>query len=370
MEPTEARAVDAVVRAHTWDERVSLIRNIPQEFGEAHRAEIYSAIADKVFVPNLAPDFAYVHHRDEYELDRVVDAYQSAHRLTNGFRGVEASELVTALRTDSKILLVFRLFLGLTQAEFAASTGLVAELVVGLPTLSASVLARLEEGRGRRASQPEAAVCAEVVDRVMRRSLFAAGSPEVRAKIEKPDTARGWESVREFADHGVPFATFLHQRHYGGAFRQILDATSTPRGKILEDAVESLFRDNRVPYMRADRGNEALIRSRFGVRVNPSPDFVVFHPANVLRGMLECKKANDGGTARDKTARFRNLRQEGLRLGGVPVFAVLSGLGWQRTGDALGPVVRDTDGRVFMIPTLAEILTVQPFPDLIGKASD
>ena len=82
--------------------------------------------------------------------------------------------------------------------------------------------------------------------------------------------------------------------------------------------------------------------------------------------MLECKKANDGGTARDKTARFRNLRQEGQRLGGIPVFAVLSGLGWQRTGDALGPVVRDSDGRVFMLPTLSEMVTVQPFPDLVG----
>jgi hypothetical protein len=272
------------------------------------------------------------------------------------------------IREESKTLLVFRLLLGLTRPEFAASTGLVAELIDGLPVVSDSVIDRLEQGHGRRATDAEAAACAEVIDRVMRLELFAAATPEVRSKIDKPDTARGWESVREFADHGVPFGTFLHQRHYGGAFRQILDATSTKRGDILEDAVETLFRDQSIPYIRADRGNQAVIRARFGVRVNPAPDFVVFHPADVLRGMLECKKANDGGTARDKTARFRNLRQEGQRLGGVPVFAVLSGLGWQRTGDALGPVVRDTDGRVFMLPTLAEIVTVQPFPDLVGRA--
>jgi hypothetical protein len=56
MEPDQARAVRAVVGAENWDDRVGLIRNIPQEFGEAHRAEIYAAIANQVFVPHLAPD--------------------------------------------------------------------------------------------------------------------------------------------------------------------------------------------------------------------------------------------------------------------------------------------------------------------------
>jgi hypothetical protein len=80
-----------------------------------------------------------------------------------------------------------------------------------------------------------------------------------------------------------------------------------------------------------------------------------------LRAILECKQANDGGTARDKAARFAALRTEAIRLGGVPLFAVLAGLGWQRTADTLGPVVRDTDGRVFTIRTLDAMMTVEPF---------
>lgn len=83
-----------------------------------------------------------------------------------------------------------------------------------------------------------------------------------------------------------------------------------------------------------------------------------------LRAILECKGTNDGGTARDKAARFGALRAESTRLGGIPVFAMLGGVGWRRTGDALGPVVRDTDGRVFTMATLAEMLTVEPFPSL------
>lgn len=53
-----------------------------------------------------------------------------------------------------------------------------------------------------------------------------------------------------------------------------------------------------------------------------------------------------------------------MRLGGIPVFAILAGLGWRRTADTLGPVVRDTDGRVFTVQTLEAMLTVDPFPSL------
>jgi hypothetical protein len=95
---------------------------------------------------------------------------------------------------------------------------------------------------------------------------------------------------------------------------------------------------------------------------------IQFDANRSLRAILECKQANDGGTARDKAARFSALRRESQRLGGVPVFAILAGLGWRRTADALGPVIRDTDGRVFTIKTLDSMLTVDPFPSLIGTA--
>lgn len=174
--------------------------------------------------------------------------------------------------------------------------------------------------------------------------------------------------MRAYASGGVPFPVFLHQRHYGGAFRQLLDATSTQRGDLLEDAVEQLFDEHRIQAVRTGSHNQDEIAARFGVTVKPAPDFVVFDANGTLRALLECKGANDGGTARDKAARFRALRAESTRLGGVPLFAVLAGLGWQRTNDALGPVVRDTDGRVFFLPNLREMVTVAPFPDLVGTA--
>jgi len=85
--------------------------------------------------------------------------------------------------------------------------------------------------------------------------------------------------------------------------------------------------------------------------------------------MLECQLVNDDGTAREKALRFRTLRGESVRLGGIPLLAVLGGMGWARVNDTLGPVVRDTEGRVFTLSTLPQMLDVSPFPILQGLVS-
>jgi hypothetical protein len=123
---------------------------------------------------------------------------------------------------------------------------------------------------------------------------------------------------------------------------------------------------NQVRYIRTGSHNQAEIAKRFEVTVTPAPDFVVFDEADTLKGMLECKGTNDGGTARDKALRFHRLRNESVRLGGIPLFAVLGGTGWKRINDALAPVLRDTDGRVFTLKTLATMLSVSPFPSLMA----
>jgi hypothetical protein len=224
---------------------------------------------------------------------------------------------------------------------------------------------------GRRVRPDVARTCAIAIELVMNRDgeLFPRppdGSP-LRLKIEKPDTGEGWETVRRYEATGVPLAVFLHQRAYGGSFRQLLDATSSERGDLVEDAMEKLLVDERIPYVRTGAHNQAVIEERFGLTVKPAPDFVLFDSrTDTLKAILECKGASDGGTARDKAARFRALRAESQRLGGVPLFAVLAGIGWRRTNDALGPVIRDTDGRTFTLATLPEVISTDPLPDLRG----
>lgn len=357
----DVKDVVSAIEAADWNERVTLIRRIPEEFGTARLQEVYSETARRVYVPHLAPDFAFIPWRPDYELEPFTAAYDRAYELTNGFESVSVADLTEVLLQAPESLRIFRVLLGFTGQELAAASSLVAaELEVS--EVGRGRIKSMEEGR--KPPQSVAELLAQVVDRAMSGRMGESPSDEVRAKIDKPDTKEGWETVRRYATKGVPFAMFLHQRHYGGAFRQLLDATSTARGDILEDAVESLLDGESIQFVRTGSHNQAEIESRFGLTVRPAPDFVVYDKADTLRAILECKGANDGGTARDKASRFRSLRQESVRLGGVPVVAVLSGLGWTRTTDALGPVIRDTDGRTFTLATLRELLDVEPFSSL------
>lgn len=371
-------SIDATIRtildAESWTQRIQQIRLVPQRHGTGDHSAIYAAVARELYMPHLAPDFAYIHESPFYEPDHFFAAYDAADRLTEGFTRVSEAELREVLLDSPRALLVFRTLLGLTKDEFAHST----LLAVGpeVPALTAAQIDTLERTaiNYRRPSTTaalakatyQAQVAATTITMAMNRELFGDPPSGLKSKQRKPDTEDGWNSVRAFAANGVPLRVFLHQRHYGGAFRQVLDATSTKRGDLIEDAVEALFTERGVSFIRTGSHNQAEIATRFEVAVTPAPDFVVFDPTNdSLAAMLECKGTNNGGTARDKALRFGRLKAESVRLGGVPLIAVLGGIGWARINDALGPVVRDTDGRVFTLSTLESMLEVAPFPGLV-----
>ncbi|MPZ53560.1 MAG: hypothetical protein GEU79_12645 [Acidimicrobiia bacterium] len=362
---TSENTVDRIASSSSWNERVSRIRQIPQLHGTDEHQGIYAQVAQAVYVPHLSPDFAYIHEATFYEQPYFDAAYKKAVSGTEGFSLVDPENLAQVLTAEATTLLVFRTILGLTKGEFAASTAMVAQDhdQAGLTTSKVDNMEKL----GTVPTEQQAVVAANTIHQIMTGALFGEPRGGLRRKQKKLDTEDGWDSVRHFEQSGVGYSLFLHQRHYGGSFRQVLDATSEKRGNLIEDSVEELFIARGIPYIRTGSHNQSEIGRRFKVAVRPAPDFVIFDDANVLRGMLECKGANDGGTARDKALRFARLREESVRLGGVPLIAVLSGLGWTRVNDTLGPVVRDCDGRVFTLANLPEMLTVQPFPPLIDS---
>jgi hypothetical protein len=358
--------VDLIASASSWDERVARLRQVPQHHGTDQHADVYAQVAQRLYVPHLSPDFAYIHESAFYEISYFSEAYEKAVALTSTFSEVDPPTIAAALQREPTTLLAFRTILGLTKGEFAASTSIVAK-ATSRRALSAAKVDSMEKS-GTPPTLEQAAVAADAIDQIMTGTLFGQPMGELRSKQSKPDTAAGWSTVRSLAQSGVSYSMFLHQRHYGGSFRQVLDATSEKRGNLIEDAVEDLFVAHGIPHIRTGAHDQSAIEARFEVAVRPAPDFVVFDSSDALRGMLECKGANDGGTARDKALRFARLRNESVRLGGVPLLAVLSGLGWTRVNDTLGPVVRDCDGRVFTLSNLDEMLTVQPFPGLVGLA--
>ncbi|WP_322762036.1 hypothetical protein [Frankia sp. Cr2] len=359
-----SETVSSVINAESLDRRVAQIRLIPQRHGTGEHGRIFAQIARELYVPHLAPDFAYIHESPFYSREYFQKVYDRAYSATSGFRVIDQAHLAQAIAGDSRTLLIFRTIMGLTREEFSHSTALAGE-PLGLKSLSAGKIDSMERS-GTSASAEQASLAARTLTQIIDGTLFGDPGGGLRRKQEKPDTEDGWLSVQKFSDEGVPFALFLHQRHYGGAFRQILDATSTQRGDLLEDAVDTLFTENSIPFIRTGSHNQSEISQRFEVQVTPAPDFVVFDGAGILRAILECKGTNNGGTARDKALRFERLREESKRLGGIPLIAILGGMGWARVNDTLGPVVRDTEGRVFTLATLHEILTLTPFPSLVG----
>lgn len=362
--PTTEDTIDRIVSAQNWDLRVARVRQIPARHGTDEHSEIYAELARRLYVTHLAPDYAYVPVEDFYELPHFERAYAKAVRATAGFTKVTVRDLAAAIKVEPTVLLPLRVITGLLRNEFAGASRIVAG-PLGLDALSPNKVDSMER-TGTATSADQARVAAETLDQIMRGTLFGNPPGDLKPKQRKPDTVHGWTTVQQYAAQGVPYGVFLHQRHYGGAFRQVLDATSEQRGNLIEDAVEALFAAHGILFIRTGAHNQAEIEDRFEVQVRPAPDFVVFDAADNLRAMLECKGANDGGTARDKALRFERLREESVRLGGIPLLAVLGGLGWMRVNDTLGPVVRDCDGRVFSVSNLAEMLTVAPFPMLVS----
>lgn len=374
-----ADTIRAIVEARSWTQRIAQIRLVPHRHGSNDHTEIYAAAARELYMPHLAPDFAYIHEAPFYDTVHFFAAYEAAARLTEGFARVAEADIAECLRQCPSTLLVFRTLLGLTKDEFSHST-MLAVAALDLPALSAGQVDAMERGDATGARElrgaalerlrARAQVAAKTIVVVMDGELFGDPPAGLRTKQQKPDTVNGWASVQEYAAAGVPLKVLLHQRHYGGAFRQVLDATSTQRGDLIEDAVEALFTAHGVSFIRTGSHNQAEVAARFEVRVTPAPDFVVFDPVEGgLKAMLECKGTNNGGTARDKALRFTRLKSEAMRLNGVPLFAVLGGIGWARINDALGPVVRDTDGRVFTLSTLNAMLEVAPFSGMLSEAT-
>lgn len=238
--PSTDETVNRILDTPTWDRRVAEIRQIPAQHGLNEQTRLYAEVARQLYVPHLAPDFAYV-PVEVFELPHFQRAYTKAAEATVGFTRAAVTDLAAAIKADPAVLASLRVITGLLKKEFAGSTKIVGE-DLGLRPLSEGKIDSMER-LGIEASPEQALLAAETLDRIMHGTLFANPPGGLKSKQQKPDTERGWESVQQHAARGVPYGVFLHQRHYGGAFRQVLDATSEMRGDLIEDAVEALFEE-------------------------------------------------------------------------------------------------------------------------------
>jgi hypothetical protein len=160
MTPKES-LLTAIQSAPTLNERVRLVRQVPEIFGKASQQEVYAEIAKTVYVKDLAPDFAFVHWREEYELAEIEAAYESAYEATDAFEKTSPQDIADAVVRTPRALRIFRLLLGLTTQEFSASTLIIASQT-GLGQIANGTIKNIESGKS---ITPEmAALLGEMID--------------------------------------------------------------------------------------------------------------------------------------------------------------------------------------------------------------
>jgi hypothetical protein len=329
-------------------------------FPPTEREAALSAIRP-VYESRLAPQFhAVPWGASLYERDALRSVYRSARQLTDGFTKTNDAELLAALETEPRTLIVFRLILGYTIAELASALQL-----LDVDGATRATIDALEHGRGTLTPARRAVLAgvAKAVTQVIERELFAlddALPPEdFRSRLDKIDTEEGWLSVQKAAAGGVDYADLLYERYVDGPWLAVRAAYSEKKGRLIEDAVAELLTEAEIGF---DQAPDELVRQGL---LPSKPDFVL-PSVEAPQVTLEAKGADDGGTARDKAARIAAVATA-ARAQGWTSLAVIDGNGWKRR-DALVQTLDATHGLTFSLANLVMILDVPEVSALRGTA--
>src|SRR5659263_682722 len=137
--PTVEETIASIVKARTWENRIALLRLVPQHHGTGEHSAIYAAVAREAYVPHLAPDFAYIHEASFYEREYFEESYAVALAATEGLAQVPTDRLACVLGAVARVFLRFRKITGLAKNEFVFSTSLAGRPLDRKPVSGAKV---------------------------------------------------------------------------------------------------------------------------------------------------------------------------------------------------------------------------------------
>lgn len=274
-------------------------------------------------------------------------------KLTKGFTRVDPRALADILAAFPRAILVFRLIASLSLDEISTllhtSHGIALSKDVMRDFELGREVGKSQAAKWAQASRALALLFSQSIGGNLLQLPDTVDKQYFKERKDKPDTRRGWRSVAETASHGVDYWLLLYQRYVGGFFRQAMDASSSIKGDILEEAIVGLLQSNRIPFHRT-RPRERIEGWK------QAPDFLLPSrkgPAVVI----EAKLAEDGGTARDKAARIERLCREALAKRVFPI-AVIDGKGFYRINDVTAPILRNTRGETYTLKTLARLIEI------------
>lgn len=294
-------------------------------------------------------------------------AYGALDTATNHFTNTDQATLEAALHAAPGALSALRMVISLTHNELAATC----KLLDPSSKFSGDAIKGFERSDPEPAPSPRrSALVATVVATiraVMDRRLLGVpdeATANFHSKLDHADARGGWPSVQHAAEHGIPYSRLLYQRYVGGAWRQVQDAYSEVKGdNILELPLERMLLSEGIPHWRSPSGASGARATAEKFGLNPGPDFVI--PDDEPAVIIESKVAEDGGTARDKAARIKDLARAG-NTRGLVVCALVDGKGWTERPTALLDVVLATDGRTYSLSTMSLLLSVPEVASLRG----
>lgn len=341
------------------------LQQIPEQYRE--RAECILGTLQSYFVdmPRGENFLAGADFRRSFENFRDV---------TSGGADLSPSTILAAIRNDSRVWVVVRAIAGVTPPE-AAALAMEAAAEEGRQLSITAEMARAVDSRCRRGEPVllEDPTGGTKADRGASEALsamathlpgvIARGPGKVAAnrvhRLDKIDTRNGEKSLRKaLAEEGEMYSELLYERILGRPFATHRDAVSDLVGDVLENRIMEVLAAHGISARQTGKREPV-------VTFEQAPDIVAPYAGSIddVEVAIEAKLAEDDGTARDKVARVKSLREnedrraargEKRRL----VVAVLDGRGFGVRAPDLRRLLAACDGHVYAAAELEKL--VQP----------
>lgn len=179
-------------------------------------------------------------------------------------------------------------------------------------------------------------------------------------RLDKFDTTSGQRTIQEAFEQKL-YPELLYERILGRPYASHRDSISEGVGDLIEMRVEELLREHHI-YYRKTRRREAI------PGFPQAPDFLVAAKGRFLfvaepevDVAIEAKLTEDDGTARDKVARIKALRQNEDRRAEQgaqrrQIVAIIDGRGFQHRVRDLADLLEACDGHVYTLTELDKLV--------------
>lgn len=320
------------------------IRSAPENYVEA----VFSCLQSEFLIMPKGDGFV-----DYPAFERGYEAIKAA---TAGFTNLDPDIVLPTIVSEPISIVVLRSMLGFTPPEW----GYVTTRRTGVSVTQGFV--RSLDRKVRMAPETKLGVNGVTKDRLKAMiqtacQLLSAGVPEVGAdqlhRLDKADTRRGIDSIRNLSGIGAPYAMLLYERFLGRPFAGHRDSVSELIGDSLESAIEEVLTKAGISFRKTKRAERIE-------GFDQAPDFIIpseFNPQVII----EAKITEDDGTARDKVTRIQHLGE--LSLAGrsednpkYEVIACIGGRGFGVRQEDMKKMILATRGKVFTLKTLDHLV--------------